>query len=329
MKTISFCKTFLIPVLIFLSACSLPLKPDAEPTPVTVQLKWVHQAQFAGFYVAAEKGFYAEENIDISIAPGGVGINILDEVSSGRAQFGVIGAEKVISARENGALIKAIAVTYRRNPFVIVSLPESDITKPADLIGKTANLGGIDGYSQFVAMMSRLNLDANQVNIIPYTYDLQPFLNGQVDATPAIAAGSLLGIQKVRPDVNLIWAEDYGIHFYSDTIITTDQLIADDPALVERFVRATLKGHHYAIENPEEAVNISIKYAKDPDPDVQSRMMIASIPLINTGEDQIGWMREEVWKSMQSVLYEQGLISKEVDPSEYFTMQFLEKLDDE
>jgi len=292
-------------------------------TPVTVQLKWVNQAQFAGFYTAADQGFYKEENIDIKFSPGGAGIDILDAVTSGRAQFGVIGGEKIILARDQGKKVKAISTIYRSNPFVVVTMPGSGITKPADLIGKKINMGGTDGLVQFTAMMAKLKLDIDKVIITPYSYDLKPFYNGQIDATPAIAAGSLIGILKDQPNANLIWAEDYGIHFYSDTIFCSDEMIANDPDLFLRFLRATLKGQQFAIENPQDAVKISMRYAMDQDPQVQNQMMIASIPLINTGEDHIGWLKESVWKDMQAILYEQKLITRPLDLKDIFTMQFL------
>ncbi len=324
MKTLSHYFLFILILISPLTACSP--KSAAAPIALTVQLKWVNQAQFAGFYVAADKGYYKDEAINIKLAPGGVGINIMGEVTSGQAQFGIIGAEKIILARDESKPVKAIATIYRRNPFVVVTLPESGITKPADLIGRTINIGGTDGLMQFTAMMSRLNLDINKVNITPYSYDLQPFYNGQIDATPAIAAGSLIAILKQRPDANLIWAEDYGIHFYADTLFTTDQMIADNPDLALRFLQATIKGHQYAIENPDEASQISLHYAKDPTLEVQHQMMIASIPLINTGEDHIGWMKPEIWSSMEKTLREQGLLTAPLDVTQVYTMQFLEKI---
>jgi NitT/TauT family transport system substrate-binding protein len=321
----TFIATFLF-IVVYLTACAPTTTPTLAPTPITIQLKWVNQAQFAGFYVAADKGYYTEENINIKFSPGGTGINIIDEITSGRAQFGITDADQIILARDAGKPVKAIATIYRRNPFVVVTLPESGITTPADLIGKTINIGGTDGLVEFKAMMSKLKLDINKVNIIPYTYDLQPFYTGQIDATPAIAAGSLIGILKQRPDANLIWAEDYGIHFYSDTLFTTDQMIDENPDLVLRFLRATLKGQQYAIENPDEAAQISLHYAKDPTLAVQHDMMIASIPFINTGEDHIGWMKPEIWSGMEQTLNEQGLLAAPLDISQVYTMQFLQEI---
>ncbi len=213
-----------LPILILLaailSACS-PQPAVEELTPVTVQLKWVHQAQFAGFYVAVDKGFYAEEGLDVTLNPGGVGIDIMDEVLSGRAEFGLVGAEYVILNRSAGKPVKAIATTYRNNPFVVVTMPESGIETPEDFSGHSANIGGIDGLIQFEALLKKLNI--TDVEILPYSYDLEDFYAGTVDITPAFSAGSLIEIQKEHPDVNVIWPIDYGIHLYSDTLVYNGQ----------------------------------------------------------------------------------------------------------
>ena len=308
---------------VILSACA-PQPPAEDLTPVTVQLKWIHQAQFAGFYMAVDKGFYAKEGLDVTLNPGGIGIDITDEVVSGRAEFGLIGAEYVLIRRSEGIPIKAIATTYRNNPFVLVSMPDSGITTPQDFPGHNANLGGIDGLIQFNALLRKLDIE--DVEIIPYTSEIENFYNGEVDITPAFSAGSLIGIQQEYPDVNVIWPLDYGIHLYSDTIFTTDELIAEDPDLVLRFLRATLKGHQYALENLEEATEICLKYAEDKDPEVQSAMLEASLPLIYTGYDEIGWMRYEVWQDMYDILNEQELLAGPVNIEEAYTLEFLQQI---
>lgn len=313
-----------VTTIIGLSACTRQPTPEPELTPVTIQLKWVHQAQFAGFYVALDKGFYAEEGLDVTLKSGGVGIDIADEVLSGRAEFGLIGAEYILLHRSAGDPLKAIATTYRNNPFVLVTMPDSGIEKPEDFPGHTANVGGIDGLIQFEALLNKLNIQ--DVEILPYSYDLEPFYTGEVDITPAFSAGSLIEIQKSYPDVNVIWPLDYGIHLYSDTIFTTDQMIADNPDLVLRFLRATLKGHQYALENLEEAAEISVKYAENPDPAVQQAMLEASLGLIYTGYDEIGWMRKEVWQGMAEILSDQGLLDAPVNVDEVFTQQFIEEI---
>ena len=314
----------LILLLVCSAACSPADVKTSDLTPMTLQLKWLHQAQFAGFYVAAEKGYYEEEGIDLIIKPGGVGINVVDEVVSGNADIGLIGAEHIIISRSQGLPLTAFATTYRNNPFVLVSMPNSDITLPEDLLGKTANINGIDGMIQVRAMFSKLGLDIEQVNIIDYDYDLAPFYAGEIDVTPAFAAGSLMPIKEQVPDVNLIWPIDYGIYLYADTLFADEEFIQNQSDLVLRFLRATLRGHVYALENTQEAAQISLSYADVKDLELQQNMIEASLPLIYTGEDEIGWMKNSVWQGMYHILSEQGLLEKEFNIKEAYTMQFLE-----
>lgn len=105
--------------------------------PVTVQLKWVHQAQFAGFYVALERGYYTEENLEVRLVPGGRDINIAQAVAGGQADFGVLAAEDILINRNNGLPLKAIATIYRRSAVVFLSKADSGITRPKDFLGKT------------------------------------------------------------------------------------------------------------------------------------------------------------------------------------------------
>jgi NitT/TauT family transport system substrate-binding protein len=310
---------------ILLSAGCKPPEIEQPPDEVTVQLKWVHQAQFAGFYVAEQQGFYAEENLDVTFLPGGVGIDMYQAVVDEEADFGVVDASSLIVECNEGLPLIAIATTYRINPFVLVAFADSGIRSPRDFIGHTVSLSDTAAQIQLQAMMDNLNLDPAQVNIVPYTGDT-PFLDGEIDVVNSFVAGSLIPLEEEIGDreINIIWPGDYGVHFYSDTIITTDRIANEQPDLVERFLRATLEGHRFAIENPEMAVDASMLYADNQNRDFQEAMFKASIPLIHTGEDQIGWMRAEAWQGMHAALLEHGFLDRSVDLSTVYTMEFLE-----
>ncbi len=155
--------TLLLILLIF-NAC-IPAK-EAPPDQVTVQLKWVHQAQFAGFYAAEAQGFYAEENIAVIFVPGGVGIDIFEGVSNGDTTFSVVGADSLLVERANGLPVTAIATIYRVNPFVLVAFADSGISSPRDFIGKTVALSGGYDTVQFQAMLTNLGIDPSEINIV-------------------------------------------------------------------------------------------------------------------------------------------------------------------
>ncbi len=325
MRSVTRLFTTIVLMSLLVYACGSGQK---KPTPdtVTVQLKWIHQAQFAGFYVAQEQGYYADENINVTFIEGGAGIDPVTQIGTGQADFGIDGADRVLADRSQGQPVVAIAVIFRKNPFVFVAMADSGITKPVDFLGHTAAIGDAQGDLQFKAMMSFLGLDAQQVTIIPYMTDYSNFYDGQADITLGYSTGGLIRILQNGYAINLIWPSDYGVHFYADTLITTDQLVTDNPDLVTRFLRATLKGWRTAIENPAMAVSDTLRYTAAEYSDVQTEMFDAAIPLVHTGEDQIGWMKADVWAGMYQTLLDQGLLDQRFDVSSMYTMEFLAKI---
>jgi NitT/TauT family transport system substrate-binding protein len=305
--------------------------PPKQPDEVRVQLKWVHQAQFAGFYMAQEKGYYAEENIKVTLLPGGPGISPVEQVLSGKADFGVDSAENILVSRGEGKPAVGIAAVYRRSPVVFVAMADSGIVRPANFIGKTVAIGGEDvGIRdlelQFHAMMKRLGLDVSKVKSVPWSPALGAFLQGEADIAPCYATGNLIKLRQQGQKLNLIWPSDYGIHFYSDTLATTERLILESPDLVTRFLRATLKGWRDAVEDYRQAVTVTLKCAQVPDPELQTAMMEALLPLVHTGEDRIGWMKAEIWQGMYRILLEQNLLAEPFDVDRAYTLRFLDEI---
>ncbi len=312
----------LVLLLVLVTACQAQEPADR----VTLQLKWVHQAQFAGYYVALEKGFYQDENIDLEILPAGPGIDYFKTLEDGDADFAVVRPEGIFLERQKGNLIKAVATIYQKNPFLMISLKESGITTPYDFPGKTIALQGTDSDAQFTAMLTNLEIDLDSMQVVPFTFDYTPFYAGEVDVMPSFAAGSLLDVEREGVELNYIWPSDYGVHWYSDTIAASDNLINNDPDLVTRFLRATLKGHQYLFTHPEEAVEITLKYAGIQDAAVQMAMLEASLPLIHTSSDLIGMMDPDVWLEMHNDLVRFGYLSEPQQVSEAYTLDFLDLL---
>ncbi|MFZ3049020.1 MAG: ABC transporter substrate-binding protein [Desulfatirhabdiaceae bacterium] len=315
---------------LFLFGCNTSQPPKA-PDEVTLQLKWVHQAQFAGFYVAQEKGYYTEENIKITFLEGGPEIDLAQNILFGRAHFGVMAPEDILIQRSQGKPIKALAAIYRRSAVVFVALADSGIFRPSDFIGKTVASGNVGGAArdfelQLYALMKRLNLDISGINMTSYDPKYIAFSKGQIDVTPAFSTGGVIKLRQKGLNLNLIWPSDYGIHFFSDTLVTTDSLIEKYPDLVTRFLRATLKGWQDAVEDYPKAVDITMKYARIADPLLQKAMMEAMLPLVHTGEDAIGWMKPEIWQGMANLMSIHGLLSSPIDVNQAYTLRFLEEI---
>ena len=302
--------------------------PAVAQQAVTVQLKWIHQAQFAGFYVAESEGFYEEEGLDVTFLAGGVGIDLFEGVVNGDVDFSIVGADALLQRRADGDPVVALATTYRVNPVVFAAFADSGIESPYDFPGKSIAM--TPGYDMAVlqAMLQNVGVDVGTLDILPYAYNDRDFLEGKVDITVSFAAGSLPVLRSSIGEraLNVIWPNDYGVHFYSDTIVASEGTLAQNPDMVLRFLRATLQGHLVALSDPQGALDATMAYAVVQDRSVQASMLHASIPLIYTGENHVGWMDPTVWQGMYDILYSYEILSSPFDVSDTYTLRFLEAI---
>lgn len=311
-------------ILLFPNLRSMKRKQLQE---VTLKLKWQHQAQFAGNYVANEKGFYADEGLKVNLIPFTFEDPTIDAVVKGTANFGITGADELIEARRKGLPLKAVAVIYKINPVVAYSLKKSGITRPQDFIGKTVGLErGINVETLYIAMMKRLGIDRSKIKEVTIGYDATELLQGKTDVSTGYIINEPEQAVEAGYDVNTILMADYGTSMYADVIFATEDTISKSPVLVENFLRATLKGWQYALQNPEEAVDDTLKYAVERTKKHETYMLEQSAPLINTGETPLGWMKRSDWEQVQNILLEQKILDKMIVLDDAYTMQFLEKI---
>ena len=324
-KIVIICMSVML-LILFMAGCT-PQEVKEPPDEVTVQLKWVHQAQFAGLYVAQDKGYYADENINVKFIEGGAGVDLTEPLINGQADFSIIPPEQLIIERSQGTPLKAIAATYRRSPVIFISMADSGIMNPDDFIGKTVSLlGQPEAEIQFYAMMKKLGLDISKVKLIEYNAEYTEFYNGDADVIYVYITAGLIKMQQKGYKLNIIWPGDYGVKFYADLLVTTENMIYQNPDLVKRFLKASLEGWNDAIGDSESAVETTLKYAKIKDKDLQLAMLDAQVPLIHTGEDYIGWMKDEEWQAMYETLLGQKLINAPMDYNKLYTMEFLNKI---
>lgn len=324
-KTIIVLIILVVIIIVGAIVLSLGKKEQAAVDKVNVRLKWVHQAQFAGFYTAEQKGFYEKNGIDVTLNPGGVDFPAIQMVSGGGEQFGVTGADQILLAREKGVPVVALAVIYRKSPFVLFSLKNSGITEPKNFVGKKigVKLGGNEELT-YRAMMKNAGVDTSQVTEIPVKYDISPLLSGQIDAWPGYSINEPITAQEKGYEVNIIWPTDYGVNLYADTLFTTEDMIKNNPDLVKRFVIATLQGWNYAYNNPDEAVTYTLMYSDQLNKEHETKMMQASLALLKPDDKPVGFMDKEIWENMQKLLLENGFMKNAVNIGEVYTIQFLE-----
>ena len=310
-------------LLIFAAACG-PTPPPSL-TPVTVQLSFTHQAESAGLYAADQLGYYAAEGLQVSFLEGGPAVDYLAPVVNGSAQFGIAQPADLIVARAAGKPLRTIAAIYRRSPVAFFALQSTGITRPQDFIGKKIRTTKTLDLT-LRAMTERVGVLPDQYETVYLPSDVSVFATGEVPVWGAFVNVFGIDVQRAGYQVNLIYPDDYGIHFYGDVLITTDELIAAQPDLILRFTRASLKGWTYAVENPGSVGTMVAQYRSDADTDLEIARMIASIPFINTGEDFIGWMKPEIWTGMELTLRGQGLLAAPLDVTQAYTLDFLQEI---
>ena len=298
----------------------------SELKDVTLRLKWVHQAQFAGFYAAKEKGFYEEAGLNVEIRPGGVDFPAVQMVASGSEDFGITGADQILLAREKGVPITAVGAVYRKTPFALFAMADSGIETLEDLQGKLVGvkLGGNEELT-YRAMVQAAGLEKTAIREMPVKYDLSPLLNGQVQAWPGYVINEVISVQEKGHDVNVISPEDYGINFYADTLFARNDLIESDPALVKAFVRASFRGWAYALENPEEVARFGLKYSDKLSFDHELAMMNASIPLLAPEQSPLGSMTRMAWQNLQEQLLSLEFLDEKQELENVYTNEFLEQ----
>ena len=301
--------------LVLTGLCAVAHAGDA----VTVRLKWFNQAQFAGFYVAQDKGFYKSAGLDVNIQPGGPDFPAVQMVTGGNEQFGVTGADQILIARSKGVPIVALAVIYRRNPFVMFSLQKSGIKTPADWIGKKVGVK-IGGNEELIyrAVLAKAKVDKSHLTEIPVKFDIAPLLTGAIDVWPGYLINEVLAAEEKGFPVNIVHPSDYGIDFYADTLFTTEAMLKSKPEAVRNFVGATLKGWNAAIASPEEAARVTVKYGDKLTYDHELAMMKASAPLLKPDSKPVGFMDAAGWTSAQKLLLDAGFQKEPIDIAKAF-----------
>jgi PAS domain S-box-containing protein len=245
---------------IFLGGIFVANPSLAEPLEkVSIKLKWFHQFQFAGYYAAKEKGFYAEEGLDVNLIERNPKTDPVDDVVAGEAEYGITDAGLLL-LRLQGKPVVMMAQIFQYSPLVFVSLRESGIRTPTDLLGKrvmTDDLGFSDASLKATVLKTLGHLD--KVEWVTHTYRMEDLVEKRVDAMLAYSTNEPFWYKEQGIDVITIDPRDYGIDFYGDNIFTTETEIKLHPDRVEKMRRASLKGWKYALEHKDEIIDLIMR----------------------------------------------------------------------
>lgn len=221
---------------------------------VSLQLQWKHQFQFAGFYIAKEKGYYKDAGIDVSILEYEDGHDYVSMLEDGEIDF-LTRDSDAIKYWMNGSKIVLLANYFKRCPLAIVTQPSMRF--PRDLEGKKLMISDADARSPGLnRMLKRFNTDIDKIKIVPPTYNVDSFEDGSVNAMSVFLTNEPFELQKRGIDYNVLNPSNYGIELYSVNLLTSEGLASKNPELAKRFTEASNKGWAYALANQEESVGL-------------------------------------------------------------------------
>ena len=233
---------------------------------VTLQLKWVTQAQFAGYYAALDQGFYTEENLDVTILPGGPDIAPGQVLAGGGADVMIDWLPSALAAREKGLPIVNIAQPFENSGLMLTCWKDTGITEPADFAGRTIGVWFFGNEYPFLSWMSQVGLSTDGgdgVTVLKQGFNVDPLLQRQADCISTMTYneyGQVLDSGVTPEELVTFKYEDVGVATLEDGLYVLEENLAD-PAFADRmvrFVRASMKGWRWAEENPAAAAAIVI-----------------------------------------------------------------------
>src|SRR4029453_3582827 len=232
----------------------------AELKPIRLQLQWFPQAQFAGYFAAKDKGYYAEEGFDVTILPGAVEMLPATVVAGGQAEFGISWVPRMLAPRESGADPVVIGQVFQRSPTLQVSFKDKNITSPEQLKGKKVGSWGFGNEAELYAGLRKAGLDPDNpsdVSIVAQQFDMVAFVAGEIDAAQAMIYNEYAQVLETKntatgelfkpEDLNVISWQDYGTSMLQDAIFASEAWLGqegnEDTAV--KFLKASFKGWIY------------------------------------------------------------------------------------
>lgn len=319
-----------ISIILSLNACGAGVDnevKEGELQPVTVILDYVPNTNHTGLYAAVDLGYYEEQGLDVKIIEPAEGATAT-LIATGKGDFGISYQEDVTYAltAAEPLPIKAIAAIIQHNTSGFATYKDKNILTPKDFEGKVyAGWGAPSEEAVIKAVMNSVGADFSKLRMVTSDGSGYNVLKDKVDimwffwAWDGIAS-EMAGIPTNYMELKQL---DERLDYYTPVIITNNDMIGNNPELVEKFMSATSKGYEYAIENPEDAAKIIHKYAPDYDIEMLTKSQQYLAGKYSEDAEQWGIMKSEVWDRYTEFMQENGLIQGTISASDCFTNEFL------
>lgn len=297
---------------------------------INVAMPYIPNVQFAPYYIADQKGYYAAEGLKVTFDYN-FETDVVQRVAQGTVQFGTASGDTVLLARAQNLPVVTVAAYNQKFPVVFFSKADANITKPADLKGKTVGIPGHFGasYIGLLALLYANKMTESDLNVQDIGFTQAAAVSeGKVQVGAGYGNNEPIQLDQRGVKVNVIRVSDF-YPLASDGIIASESLISKEPDLVRGFVRATLHGMRDAIANPDDAFTISLIYipeAQRGDVQLQRKVLQETLPYWQTPtteKDGLGYIDSASWLATHTFLRESGLLKSDVDLTKAFTNDFV------
>ena len=318
-------KTILAALMVALAAVAQPAKAQDK---VGLRLDWVFGTEHSGVWVAQEKGFFKQENLDVRVLPGEGSSVTVKLVGTGDIEFGYATADQALLAYSRSLPVVTTAVILQSSPTAIVFPKSTGIRKLTDLYGKRLGLqlkSAVERQWRVVAKMQ--NIDTSKIHEVPADLAVaQLIIAGRIDAGVAFFFND--GIRPIAEGIDMDWIlfRDVGLPMYSSSLIVNAETIEKKPDLVARFTRAFVRGWEYAKAHPDEAFALTVKAQPTLDNKYNKLKLPALLTLLDSSDTQkngIGHSDRAGWESLQKALVAADLLKEPVDLDKVYTNRFL------
>ena len=274
-------------------------------TQVRLQLNWQHQFEFAGFYAAKAKGFYRDAGLDVEILESVPGENPEQQVIGGKAEFGISDA-KLLLEQQKGNEVVVLAVIFQHSPVVLL-VPENGARSIAELRGKRVMM--VAENTELLALFRKEGLREEDYVRVEPSYDAQDLVRGKVDAIQAYASDEPDYLAREGFAFRTLRARDAGIDFYDLNLFTTARQLEQNPEQVRAFRQASLKGWEYAMEHPDEIMDVLQKdYTQKHSREHMRFQYQQMVPLIQPVLIELGYMNPERWRRIARTYASLGML---------------------
>lgn len=297
-------------LLLFLSSLSL-----LATQKVVLQLSWLHQFQFAGYYVAKELGYYEDVGIDVEIKEYDAHTDLSTVLQKKEADFAV-GRSSILIDKMNGKDIVALGAIFQESPLMLLVTNDSNISSIADLKNKRIMLTpDAKSTASIMAMLFSNGITQKDIEILPHSFELDDLINKKTDAMASYVSNEPLQLSERHIGYKIFHPNEYGFHFYGDILFSSSEFIQNNPKLTQNFYEATIKGWKYAFENISQTAEIIHNHYN-----TQNRTLLQLIKegevlrkLAQNEKGILGYLSKNQLKEIINVYKVLGIVTKDID----------------